>query len=97
MFIMKKILFTFAFVLSFLISCDPYDFYDDYDWYYDRGPSYLAHYVSTNGNMFYVRTYKCPIVTYDYYTRLYYCWDGNYLILKSERPITVHHIHNGYR
>ena len=94
---MKKILFIVTIVLSFFTSCEPYHFYDDYDWYYDRGPSYLEHYVSTNGEMFYVRTYKCPIVTYDNYSRTYYCWDGNYLILRSYAPITVHHIHNGYR
>ena len=95
---MKKILFIVVIVLSTIFtSCEPYHFYNEYDWYYDRGPSYLEHYVSTNGEMFYVRTYKCPIVTYDNYSRTYYCWDGNYLILRSYAPITVHHIHNGYR
>lgn len=95
---MKKILFIVVIVLStILTSCEPYHFYNDYDWYYDRGPSYLEHYVSTNGEMFYVRTYKCPIVTYDNYSITYYYWDGNYLILRSYAPITVHHIHNGYR
>ena len=84
-------------VLSILTSCDNYHFYDDYDWYFDRGQSYLAHYISRNGEMFYVRTYKCPNITYDAYSRMYYCWDGDYLILRSDRPITVHHIHNGYR
>ena len=94
---MKKILFIATVVLSIIMSCDPYHFYDDYDWYFDRGPSYLAHYISTNREMFYVRTYKCPTITYDAYSRMYYCWDGDYLILRSDRPITVHHIHNGYR
>ena len=47
--------------------------------------------------MFYVRTYKCPTINYDAYSRMYYCWDGDYLILRSDRPIIVHHIHNGYR
>ena len=94
---MKKILFIATVVLSIFTSCDPYHFYDDYDWYFDRGPSYLAHYISTNGEMFYVRTYNCPTITYDSYSRMYYCWDGDYLILRSERPITVHHTHNGYR
>ena len=94
---MKKILFIAIFVLSILTSCDHYHFYDDYDWYFDRGPSYLAHYISTNGEMFYVRTYNCPTITYDAYSRMYYCWDGDYLILRSDRPITVHHTHNGYR
>lgn len=94
---MKKILFIATVVLLIITSCDPYHFYDDYDWYFDRGPSYLAHYISTNGEMFYVRTYKCPTITYDAYSRMYYCWDGDYLILRSDRPITVHHIHNGYR
>ena len=84
-------------VLSILTSCDNYHFYDDYDWYFDRGQSYLAHYISRNGEMFYVRTYKCPTINYDAYSRMYYCWDGDYLILRSDRPITVHHIHNGYR
>ena len=93
---MKKILFIATVILSILTSCDPYHFYDDYDWYFDRGPSYLAHYISTNGEMFYVRTDKCPTIKYDAYSRMYYCWDGDYLILRSERPITVHHIHNGY-
>ena len=94
---MKKILFIATVVLSILTSCDPYHFYDDYDWYFDRGPSYLAHYISTNGEMFYVRTYECPTITYDTYSRMYYCWDGDYLILRSDRPISVHHTHNGYR
>ena len=94
---MKKILFITTVVLSIITSCDPCHFYDDYDWYFDRGPSYLAHYISTNREMFYVRTYKCPTITYDAYSRMYYCWDGDYLILRSDRPITVHHIHNGYR
>ena len=94
---MKKILFIATVVLSILTSCDPYHFYDAYDWYFDRGPSYLAHYISTNREMFYVRTYKCPTITYDTYSRMYYCWDGDYLILRSDRPITVHHTHNGYR
>ena len=84
-------------VLSILTSCDNYHFYDDYDWYFDRGQSYLAHYISRNGEMFYVRTYKCPTINYDAYSRMYYCWDGDYLILRSDRPITVHHTHNGYR
>lgn len=26
-----------------------------------------------------------------------YCWDYDDLILRSNGPITVHHIHNGYR
>ena len=93
---MKKILFIVVIVLSTIfISCEPYYFNDDYDWYYDRGPSYLEHYVSTNREMFYIRTYKCPTITYDAYSRMYYCWDGDYLILRSDRPITVHHNHNG--
>ena len=94
---MKKILFIATIVLSILTSCEPYYFYDEYDWYYDTGPSYLPHYISTNGEMYYVRTYRCPTITYDNYLRLYYCWDGNYLILRSQRPITVHHMHGGYR
>lgn len=93
---MKKFLLVIL-TLFCLASCKPYYFYDDYDWYYDCGPKYLAHYISTNGEMYYVRTYSCPRITYDMYTHLYYCWDYDYLILRSNRPITVHHIHNGYR
>lgn len=93
----KKILFIAIIVLSALTSCDPFYFHESYDWYFDRGPSYLAHYISTNGKMLYVRTYNCPTITYDPYSRLYFCWDGGYLILRSDRPITVHHIHSGYR
>ena len=94
---MKKILFIITFVLSILTSCEPYYFYDDYDWYYDVGPNYLTHYISTNGEMFYVRTYNCPHVTYDYYLGIYCCWDGNHLILRSSRPIIVNHSHNWYK
>ena len=93
----RNILLAIIAVLPTLASCDTYQFDDEYDLYYvysSRVSGYLSHYISTNGNGTYVRTYNCPIVTYSGYDRLYYCWDGNRLILCSGRPITVHHTHN---
>lgn len=93
----RKILLAIIAVLPTLASCDTYQFDDEYDLYYvysSRVSGYLSHYISTNGNGTYVRTYNCPIVTYSGYDRLYYCCDGNRLILCSDRPITVHHTHN---
>lgn len=93
----RKILLAIIAVLPTLASCDTYQFDDEYDLYYvysSRVSSYLSHYISTNGNGTYVRTYNCPTVTYSCYDRLYYCCDGNRLILCSDRPITVYHTHN---
>ena len=93
----RNILLVIIAVLPILASCDTYQFDDEYDLYYvysSRVSGYLSHYISTNGNGTYVRTYNCPTVTYSGYDRLYYCWDGNRLILCSDRPITVHHTHN---
>ena len=88
---------TLSLACCCLTYCEPYYLYDEYDWYYDCGPMYLSHCISTNGQLIYVRTRSCPTVTYDMYKRVYCCWDYGYLILTSNRPITVHHTHNDYR